>query len=84
MNKNIAEIKRVAESELSRSRFIRLATKRTQLVLDRIRILSHCSNRNFYEFNDRDAKRIFDTIQEQLDLARSKFSAKKKIKFKLE
>lgn len=53
--------------------FARLAEKRTNAVLDRIRILANCANPYAYEYSDEDIRRIFVAIDRELRLARSKF-----------
>ncbi len=58
-----------------RANFVRLAEKRTVAVLHRIRILGNLSNKSVYEFTEADVDEIFDAIQRELDLARSKFIA---------
>lgn len=63
--------------ETRRERFKRLAQYRTQRVLDAIRILSHCSNAYLYEYDDREVTKIFEAIEEELRLVRSKFTSPK-------
>jgi hypothetical protein len=58
-----------------RAAFVRLAERRTLAVLDKIRILSNLSNRHVYDFYEEDVAEIFDAIQRELDLARTKFAA---------
>ena len=58
-----------------RAAFVRLAERRTLAVLDKVRILSNLSNRHVYEFYEEDVAEIFDAIQRELDLARTKFAA---------
>jgi hypothetical protein len=42
-------------------------------VLDRIRVLSNCSNPYAYEYSDEDVREIFATIDQALKKARGKF-----------
>ena len=73
-------------NESKREAFVRLAEKRTNAVLDKIRVLSHFANPYAYEYNDEDVRKIFATIEEDLKNAKAKFFQTKnsKIKFKLE
>jgi hypothetical protein len=69
--------------ETKRDAFVRLATKRTTVVLDRIRILSNCANASAYEYTDEDVRKIFTAIEEELRLARSRFQGARRRKFYL-
>jgi len=69
--------------EAKRERFLRLATTRTQIVIDRLRILSHCANKSAYNYDDKDIEKIFSTIREETEAARLRFTKKEKRKFNL-
>ena len=45
-----------------RDRFVRVAARRTQQVLDRLQLLSKCANRAVYEYGEDDVAKIFDAI----------------------
>jgi CHASE1-domain containing sensor protein len=62
-----------------RSTFKRLAERRTNAVLQRIRVLSHCSNKYAYEYSEADVERIFGAIEKELDSARMRFSGKQAV-----
>lgn len=53
--------------ETKRERFIRLADKRTDKVLDRLRVLGGCANRRMYEYTPKDIEQIRKAIEEELD-----------------
>jgi DNA polymerase IIIc chi subunit len=72
------------DSETKRQAFVRLATKRTNNILERIRILSNCANSNAYEYSDEDVRKIFSAIDEELRIARSRFQGQRKREFKLQ
>ena len=65
--------------ETREDRFKRLATKRTNEIINKIRILGNTSNRSMYEFSESDVNKIFNHIQEEIkkNKARFKFSNKK-------
>lgn len=65
-------------AESKRERFLRIAAKRTQHVLERFRILGNCSNRSVYEYTAEDIEKIFAAIQEELEDTRRKFQDRKK------
>lgn len=56
-----------------RKRFKRLATKRTNEVLYRLKVLGNCSNRSFYSYTEEDINKIFGAIEEQVRFVKSKF-----------
>ena len=69
--------------ETNRDRFKRLATKRTNEILRRIRILGNCANKSHYEYDERDISRIFSEIEKGLKEAKSRFQIPKEKEFKL-
>lgn len=60
-------------SEDKRERFERLAEKRTNAVLKKLDILSNCSNRNRYEYDEEDIEKIFKTIRKKVRETQSEF-----------
>lgn len=70
-------------SETRREKFNRLATYRTNAVLDKIRILGNLSNRSNYDCDESDVKKIFGAIEEQVRLLKARFMSKKRKEFKL-
>lgn len=69
--------------ESPHERFKRLASKRTNEVLKKLRILGNCSNRNLYTYSDEDVDKIFNAIDRQGREIKAKFRMTKKINFKL-
>jgi len=59
--------------ETKHHRFKRLATQRTNAVLERIRILGNCSNRNDYDYTTDDIKRIFGVIDKEIRKVKQRF-----------
>lgn len=67
-----------------RDRFKKLATTRTNEVLYRLKVLSNCSNRQLYDFDERDIDKIFSEIEKNVRAAKAKFAyPKMREKFKL-
>jgi hypothetical protein len=56
-----------------RERFRKLAAARTDAVIEKIRVLSNCSNPQIYEYSDNEVEKIFNVIEEQLKIAKAKF-----------
>jgi hypothetical protein len=56
-----------------REAFLRLAEKRTNAVIEKVRVLSNCSNRYAYDYGDDDVAKIFSAIEAEVRAARAKF-----------
>ncbi len=69
--------------ETRHERFKRIASKRTNEILEKIRILGNCSNKSSYEFTEEDVNKIFSEIDKQLKLTKAKFLVGKRERFKL-
>ncbi len=69
--------------ESKRDAFRRLAEKRTNAVLERIRVLSNCANPYAYEYSEEDVRKIFSTIDKELKAARAKFDQSNRRRFTL-
>jgi len=63
-------------------KFKRIATRRTNEIIDKIRVLGNCSNKSTYEYSSEEVSKIFKSIEQELNSAKNKFSNKKVI-FKL-
>jgi len=68
----MVKIKIIDESK--HDKFVRLATKRTQKVLDALRILGNCSNLNTYEYSREEVEKIIKSIKGMLDEIKQKFN----------
>lgn len=76
-------MERINDNETPEERFKRIATVRTNAVLDRIRILGNLSNRQMYSYSEEDIKKMFSAINKQVKEVRAKFNSEKEEKFKL-
>lgn len=63
--------------------FTRLATKRTNEVLKRLKILGNCSNRQAYDYTEKQIEAIFSAIDKKTKEVKSKFHFPKEDKFEL-
>lgn len=71
-------------NETSEQRFERLASLRTNQVLERLRILGNCSNPQVYRYTKEDINNIFSAIEKKIREVRARFNQYKKTqKFKL-
>jgi len=69
--------------EQKRERFKRLGTQRTNLVLQRLKVLGNCSNRSAYEYTEEDVNKIFSEIERRVRETKAKFHFPKNKEFKL-
>ena len=71
------------KKETAHDRFVRLATKRTNAILDKLRVLGNCSNRSAYSYTEEDIDKIFSAIERELKDVKSKFQTVRSRKFTL-
>jgi len=71
------------KAEAPRERFVRLATRRTNEVLKRLKVLGNCSNRSAYEYDEKDIEKIFGEIDKKTKEIKAKFHVPKNKEFKL-
>lgn len=71
------------DAQTKRDAFKRLAERRTNAVLDRIRVLGNLSNPYAYEYSEEDIRQIFAAIEQELRSTRTKFQNVKRREFKL-
>lgn len=63
----------MANIESKSERFVRIAEKRTNKIIDMIQLLGNCSNRATYDYTRDDVKKIFGAIESELKIAKAKF-----------
>ena len=56
-----------------RSRFIKIAEARTNKILDMLRLLGNCSEKNNYEYSEEDVKQIFSALDKELRNTKNRF-----------
>jgi len=61
------------KNENKRDRFRRLAQRRTNMVINRLRILGNCADKGRYEYSKEDMERIFVAIDRRLNKTKAKF-----------
>lgn len=69
--------------ETKRETFRRLAERRTNGVIDRLRVLGNLSNPHAYEYSDDDIRAIFSAIEREIRLTKLKFQDREKKEFRL-
>lgn len=63
----------MAATESKSERFVRIAEARTNKIIDMVQLLGNCSNRATYDYTKEEVKKIFDAIESELKIAKSKF-----------
>ena len=61
-------------NESKKEKFIRLAEARTNKILNMMRLLGNCSNKNNYEYTDKDVQKIFNTLERELKNTKAKLT----------
>ena len=59
-------------------RFKRLAERRVNMILDKLRLLGQLSNKNNYEYTDAQIETIFRAIQRDVNATKAKFKERGK------
>ena len=70
--KSAAEKK--ADTNKKAERFVKIASKRTQTVLNKIRTLGNCGSRATYLYTPEQVTKIFDAIEDALKSAKVRFN----------
>ena len=72
-------------TESKRDRFIRIAEARTNKIISQMKLLGNCSNRNNYDYTEKDVKKIIETLENELTLLKDRYKqeTKKKERFTL-
>lgn len=65
--------RKIEKNETKRQKFLRLGTLRTREVLDRLRILGNCANRNSYDYTRAEINKIFSEIENLVKETKTKF-----------
>lgn len=81
---NYLEKEAFTMAQTKNERFKRIASARTNKILEQIRLLGNCSNKNNYAYTDEDVKKIFSAIDSELKATKARFAgSKEKGKFEL-
>jgi len=70
-------------NETPSERFKRLATSRTNKILNDLRILGNLNNRHRYEYTDEEIDKIFNEVEKKMREIKAKFHFPKEKEFKL-
>jgi hypothetical protein len=70
-----------------RAKFIELAESRVNRTMKDIRLIGNLSNRSAYAYSEDDVRKIFRSLQKELDVAKSRFGGEADVReegFRLE
>jgi uncharacterized protein YehS (DUF1456 family) len=70
-------------NESPKDRFKRLASKRTNEVLRKLKVLGNCANTQAYEYTSEDVNKIFSTIHQKVKEIEAKFRTSREENFRL-
>jgi len=73
----------IHNNETPEQRFRRLASHRTNQILEKLRILGNCSNKNVYRYSNEDIGKIFSSIEKRVKETKALFKLSEKEKFRL-
>lgn len=57
-----------------RKKFVELAEARVNRAIKDMRLIGNLANKGAYDYSDEDSKKIFRTLQKELDVAKSRFA----------
>lgn len=61
------------KKETPNEKFKRIASARTQKIIDMIDLLGNCSNPYVYEYSQEEVSKIFNAIETELKIVKEKF-----------
>lgn len=73
----------MSKNETKNERFRRVATRRTNEILEKIRILGNCANKSAYSYTQEEINKIFNVIESSSKEARAQFHFSMTREFKL-
>ena len=73
----------ISRNDRKKEAFSRLAAQRTNNVLERLRILGNCANRQVYDYSEEDVRKIFAAIDKEVRLVKAKFLNSRRPDFSL-
>lgn len=66
------------EQEQKRANFKRIATRRTNEIIDKIESLERLNNQSFYSYDEEQIKAIFEAIEKQIKSTKEAFKKEHK------
>ena len=73
----------MTKKDIRHENFKRLAEKRTNEVLKRLKVLANCSNRSAYDYSESEVNKIFVEIEKAVKESKARFTFPREKNFKL-
>jgi hypothetical protein len=70
----------MSNNQTKRTKFVELCNKRVSNAIHAINLIGNLSSRSSYDYDERDVKKIFDTLEKELLSTRNRFEQKKETK----
>jgi len=70
------EVNNAIRSTIKRDRFVRIAERRVNKIIDNFDLLGKCSNRRNYEYSEEEVRKIFREIDRKVKEVKIKFQGK--------
>jgi len=68
---------KISKADIRDERFKRIASRRVQEILNKMRLLRNCAHRGNYSYTDEQVRKIFNTIDEEWKHVKSEFNKNK-------
>jgi len=65
---------KIDSKTIKEERFKRIASRRVQEILDKLRLLGNCANKGNYYYTEEQAKKIFNAIEEEWKKVKMEFN----------
>ena len=65
---------RAKDNETKREKFVRLAENRTNRIISQLQLLGNLSNKNAYEYTEKDIAKMFKAIEDALAASKRCYS----------
>jgi len=65
---------KIDHKEIKEERFKRIASRRVQEILDKMRLLRNCTNRGNYSYTDEQVRKIFTAIDDEWKKVKLEFN----------
>lgn len=62
------------KNETKRERFVRLAENRTNRIINQLQLLGNLSNKNAYEYTEKDIQKMYKAIEDALSASKKCYS----------
>ena len=72
----------MSNNEEKKERFLRTSQRRVNAVLERLRVLGKCANRQYYSYDEAQIKKMFKVIDDELRSVKALYTQKSESEFR--